>query len=231
MTACSASRRTSSTARFARESINDRAFGINRALVENVAEIYKLTIGITLVAVFAFTVILLLASLAGWVKFRSAWQQRVLFGLQVFELCAGGVAISKNMTSLSPKAVQKNIERPLRDQNGRLSRTLEEMASEATAVKEEKKQLRQALDEKEKEFAKLKAEVDKFFDDFRKMNELAWEEMDAMKKEIIAASKEDRPRLFEKHQATGRRMENERNELVGNFAKKLEDLKMPINRK
>ncbi len=133
--------------------------------MQNISEIYKLTIGITLTVAFVFTVFITLASMVGWVKFRPQWQQKVLFAGLIVELVSGGVAAYKKMIGLSPSTTQKIIEQPLNKEKDILTQVVKEKEKEVVTVKEETgreiAKLTGKVAERDTQVAKLQIDIGK----------------------------------------------------------------------
>ena len=132
--------------------------------MENISAIYKLAIGITLTVAFIFTVIITLASLVGWVKFKYPAQQKVLFSVLVVELVVGGVASFKGMIGLDPKETVEKIEEPLKKETAKLSAEVQEKTEEVASVKQESNEkiarLEDVVEIKETEVAQIRANAE-----------------------------------------------------------------------
>ena len=77
------------------------------------AEIIKLIVAYTLVGAFVFTVVVTCLSMVGFIKLADKAQQNKLFGILVVELATGCVTFFLGFLQIDPKAVQRDIEKPL----------------------------------------------------------------------------------------------------------------------
>jgi|GEM_PF-4430698 len=122
-----------------------------------------LVFGITLTAALVGTVVMMLLSWMGVVKFAHRASRRVLVGLLIAELVVGGVGFSKKWIAIRPSETQQAIEQPLRQK-------IEEQAREAATTRSRVAKLQEEVRKKEEEVESTKAEEEA--DSVRRLREL-----------------------------------------------------------
>lgn len=91
----------------------------------------RLIIAWALVGAVIFTVLLVLLSLVGWVKFANKKQQNKLFHIIVVELAAGCVAQFLGWIEISPRKAKMTVEKPLVEENQTFQSEIREMSAES----------------------------------------------------------------------------------------------------
>jgi len=114
-------------------------------------ELMKLVIAWTLIGAFIITVILVLASMVGWVKFADQKQQNKLFYVILVELASGCVGFFLNIVNPNPATAKKKIEAPLQEEKQQLQGEKSTLAKELSESKTQVASVMQSLDAAMKE--------------------------------------------------------------------------------